>query len=338
MPTARDLAAWIQAELVGDPDVEVRDVGSIDAARPGDAVFALDAKFLTAAEQTPCAVVVTPRTLTSTQKTLLRVDDPRLSFPELVDRLRPQERPAPGIHATAAVSRDAQLSTTVSIGAHAVIESGAQIGERAVVGPGCIVGSDARIGDDTTLVASVTVYHGCRIGARCLLHAGVVVGSDGFGFAADAKGRHRKIRQVGIAVIGDDVEIGANSAIDRATFGETVVGDGTKIDNLVHIGHNVRIGKHVIVCAGVGISGSCEIGDHAVLLGQAGMKDHLKVGRGAIVMPQSGLREDVPDGAHVFGSPARTRMERERVWVAEGKLPELLKRVAAIEKKLQGPG
>jgi UDP-3-O-[3-hydroxymyristoyl] glucosamine N-acyltransferase len=160
----------------------------------------------------------------------------------------------------------------------------------------------------------------------------VVVGADGFGFATGADGRHTKVRQLGNVVIGDDVEIGAGSAVDRGTFGSTTIGDGTKIDNLVHVAHNCRIGKNVLLAAQVGISGSCEIGDGAILLGQAGLKDHLKIGARAVIMPQSGIAKDVPPGVAMFGSPAFTRMQRERHLAALVKLPELMKRVKALEK------
>lgn len=338
MPTAREVAAWIQAELTGDPDVEVRDVNAIDGARAGDAVYALDAKRLAAAEQTPAAVVLVPRNLASSLKTLLRTDDPRVAFATLVDRFRPPDKPLPGIHASASVARDARVAKTASVGAFAVVEAGAQVGERAAVGAGCVLGPRSAVGDDTVLCARVTVYHDCRIGARGLVHSGVVIGSDGFGFAQDPKGRHVKIRQIGNVEIGDDVEIGANTAIDRATFGSTTVGDGTKIDNLCHIGHNCRIGKHVLLAAQVGLSGSIEIGDHAILLGQVGVKDHLRIGARAIVLPQSGLSQDVPEGTVWFGSPALPRMQREREFAALHRLPELLKRVSRIERKLGTDG
>ena len=334
MPTARELAAFLQADLTGDPDVEVRDVGAIDAAKAGDAVFALDAKYLSLAESGPAAVVVVPRALSSPHKTLLKVDDARLSFAKLVERLRPAERPIPGIHASAIVARDARVAKTASIGAFAVIESGAEVAERAVIGPGCALGARSAVGEDTVLAAHVTVSRECRIGARCLIHAGAVVGSDGFGYTPDAQGRHAKVPQVGNVEIGDDVEIGANSTIDRATLGSTTIGDGTKIDNLVHIGHNCRVGKHVLMASQVGISGSCEIGDYAILLGQSGFAGHIKIGERAVVMPQSGIRGDIPPGQTYFGSPAVPKMQRERIWVASRKLPELLKRVKALEKKL----
>ncbi|MCE9584197.1 MAG: UDP-3-O-(3-hydroxymyristoyl)glucosamine N-acyltransferase [Planctomycetes bacterium] len=334
MPTARELAAFLQADLTGDPEVEVRDIGAIDTAKPGDAVFALDAKWLGAAESGPCAVVVVPRTLSSTAKTLLRVDDAKFSFACLVEKLRPVEKPVPGIHASAVVARDARVAKTASVGPFVVIETGAEVGERAVIGAGSVLGARSVVGPDTVVSANVSIYRDCVIGARCLLHASVVIGSDGFGFAQDKDGRHRKFPQVGNVVVGDDVEIGASTAIDRASLGSTTIGDGTKIDNLVHIAHNCRIGKHVIIASQAGLSGSVEVGDHAILLGQTGYHGHIRIGARAVVLPQSGVPSDVPDGQMVFGSPAIPRLEREKVWAASRKLPELLKRVRAIEKKL----
>ncbi|KAF0246578.1 MAG: UDP-3-O-acylglucosamine [Planctomycetota bacterium] len=334
MPTARELAAYLQADLTGDPDIEVRDVGAVDAAKAGDAVFALDARYLALAETGPAALVVVPRALSSAHKTLLKVDDARLSFAKLVERLRPVEKPVPGIHASAIVSRDARVAKTASVGPFAVIESGAEVADRAVIGAGCLLGARSSVGADTALAAHVTISRECLVGERCVIHAGVVVGADGFGFTPDAQGRYAKVPQVGNVVVGDDVEIGANTTIDRATLGSTTIGDGTKIDNLVQIGHNCQVGKHVIMASQVGISGSCEIGDHAVLLGQSGLKGHLKIGERAVVMPQSGIAFDVPPGQTVFGSPAVPKVECERIWVASRKLPELLKRVKALEKKL----
>ena len=334
MPRAKDVAAWIQAELAGDPEVEIRDVGSIESAKAGDVVFALDAKFLAAAEDTPAAAVIVPRGLSSGQKTLFRVDEPRIAFATLVDRFRPPARPVPGLHANAVVARDARVAKTASVGAFAVIESGAQVGERAVIGPGCAVGARASVGEDSVLHARVTLYHECVVGARCILHSGTVIGADGFGYAQDAQGRHIKIRQVGNVVVGDDVEMGANCAVDRATFGSTTIGDGTKLDNMVHVAHNCRVGRHCILAAQVGISGSCEIGDHAILLGQVGVADHMKIGKRAIILAQSGIGEEVPDGTIWFGSPAQTRMQRERQMMALRKLPDLLKRVKEIERTL----
>src|SRR6185436_3942061 len=214
---------------------------------------------------------------------LILVDNPYLAFQLAVRIFRPdRDRPQPGIHPTAVVASDAKLGEGVSIGPWSVIESGAQLGARVVVGAHGYVGPRAEIGDDTSLYPRVTIREECVLGARCILHPGVVVGSDGFGFAFD-QGRYHKVPQVGNVVIGDDVEVGANTTIDRATTHSTRIGDGSKIDNLVQIGHNVVIGKHCIVVAQVGISGSTELADYVTIGGQAGLVGHIKLGRGAQV-------------------------------------------------------
>jgi UDP-3-O-[3-hydroxymyristoyl] glucosamine N-acyltransferase len=225
------------------------------------------------------------------------------------------------------------VDPTASIGAFAVVEADASIGPRVRVGPLVYVGAGVEIGEASVLFPHVTIYHGCRLGARVVVHAGVVIGADGFGFIPGAD-RHLKIPQVGIVIVEDDVEIGANSTIDRATLGETVIGRGTKIDNLVHVGHNVDVGERCLMAAQVGIGGSARVGRDVMLGGQAGVGDHVHVGDAAVVGGQSGAVQDVPGGQRVALTWARPATQAQRIWVAQAQLPDLLRSVKSLERRV----
>jgi UDP-3-O-[3-hydroxymyristoyl] glucosamine N-acyltransferase len=244
------------------------------------------------------------------------------------------DRPAPGVHATAVVSPEAELGPEVAVGPHCVVEAGARLGARVVLGAGCYVGRDAQIGDDTWLWPRVVVRDECVLGARCIVHPGAVIGGDGFGFAFD-QGRYHKVPQVGNVVVGDDVEIGANACIDRATTDSTRIGDGSKIDNLVQIGHNVVVGPHCIIVAQVGIAGSTELEDHVTLGGQAGLVGHIKVGAGAMVGAQSGVTKSVPAETIVTGYPAVPHTAWKRLYAFLQKLPQLFQRTRELERRVE---
>jgi UDP-3-O-[3-hydroxymyristoyl] glucosamine N-acyltransferase len=231
------------------------------------------------------------------------------------------------------VAASAVVGAGATVAPCAVVGEGAVIGERAVIGACCVLAAGASIGEDTVLHANVVVEEGCRVGARCVVHAGVVIGSDGFGFATVA-GEHRKVPQVGIVVVEDDVELGANVCIDRAALGETRIGRGTKVDNLVQIGHNVRIGEHSLIVAQSGISGSTKLGHHVVMAGQSGAAGHLTLGDGTTVAAQSAVMHDTPPGAVISGSPARPLRDHQRAMAGLYRLDELRKRVRALEEAL----
>jgi UDP-3-O-[3-hydroxymyristoyl] glucosamine N-acyltransferase len=246
----------------------------------------------------------------------------------------PPTLPAPGVDVSARVAADARVDPTASIGALAVVESGASIGPRVRVDPLVYIGARAEIGEGSVLFPRVVVYADSRLGRRVIVHAGAVIGADGFGFIPGPHG-HQKLPQVGIVVVEDDVEIGANSTIDRATLGETVIGRGTKIDNLVQVGHNVEIGEHTLVAAQVGIGGSARLGANVVLGGQVGVGDHVKVGDGAVLAGQSGAAQDVGPGERLTGTWPRPVVQAIRIWRAEAKLPELIRSLKRVEKRLQ---
>ncbi len=332
----RDIAGRLDAALEGDGDLEITGVAGLREARPGDLSFVAQPRYAAEAARTRAsALVVAPDWNGAALCARLRVPQPEQAFARVAEWFAPPPvAPAPGVHPTAVVAPDARLGADVAIGPHCVIEAGAVIGERTALFAGCYVGFGAAVGPDCRLYPHVSIRERCRLGARVILHDGVVVGSDGFGYAADAEGVRHKIPQIGIVEIGDDVEIGANTTIDRARYGRTVIGNGVKIDNLVQIAHNVVIGDHAVVVAQVGIAGSAAIGARAVLAGQAGVSGHLTIGEGAVIGPQSGVNRDVPPGAQVLGSPPVPMPEYFRAHAHVLRLGEYRRRLAELEKRL----
>ncbi len=330
-----ELAAELNGEVVGDGEVVIRGVAGIREALPGDITFIANSRYDTYLDDTRASAVICSHETREARVPLLRVDNPYLAFQRVVRIFRPdRDRPTPGIHPTAVVAPGARLGAEVSIGAHCVVEAGASLGDRVVLMPGCYVGHRAEIGEDTYLYPRVMVREDCVVGARGILHPGVVIGSDGFGFAFDA-GRYHKVPQVGNVVVGDDVEIGANTTIDRATTHSTRVGDGTKIDNLVQIGHNVVIGRHCIIVAQVGISGSTELEDYVTLGGQAGLAGHIRIGKGAMVGAQSGVTKSVPAETVVSGYPAVPHSLWKRLSALVHRLPDLVRRTKDLEERVE---
>jgi len=327
-----ELAAAIDGEAAGDREVEIVGVAEIATAGPGKIVMAADSRRLAEAEGSAASAVLLPENLSTERKPFVRAKNIRLAFARAIGILHPQRPPAPGIHPTATVGEGTRVSRSASIGPHAVIGEGCEILGQVVIGAACVIGDGVRIGEDSILYPHVTVYARCIIGARVILHGGAVVGSDGFGYAS-VNGRQVKIPHVGRVVVEDDVEIGANSAIDRATLGETRIGAGTKIDNLVQIGHNVVIGRDVVIAGQCGISGSVTIGDRAVLAGKVGVVDHAIIGEGAIVLAGAAVRKDVPAGAVMWGIPARPHREELEIQATLGRLPDLVKRMAKLERR-----
>jgi UDP-3-O-[3-hydroxymyristoyl] glucosamine N-acyltransferase len=332
--TLAELASLLRGEVIGDGSVVIGGVAGIREAMPGDITFLANSRYESHLGETHASAVICSREKRDATLPLLLVDNPYLAFQRAVRIFRPdQDRPAPGIHASAQVASDAVLGHEVAIGPHCVVESGARIGDRVVLMSGCYVGHRASIGDDTYCYPHVIVREDCVLGARCMLHPSVVVGSDGFGFAFD-EGRYHKVPQVGNVVIGDDVEIGANTTIDRATTHSTRIGDGTKIDNLCQIGHNVVIGRHCIVVAQVGISGSTELEDYVTLGGQAGLVGHIKIGKGAMVGAQSGVTKSVPAETVVTGYPASQHSGWKRLQAMFHRLPDLFQRTRELEDRV----
>ena len=328
-----DLAAELGLALDGDPDRTVTGVASLDEAGPDDLVFARTAAMAEALAATPARAVVAPEGLEVGERTALRSDDPGRDFFRAASLLLPDPRPPAGVDPRAVVAADAVVDPTAAIGPHCAIGSGARVGAGTVLHPGVVLYDGVTLGSDCILHARCVVANGSRLGDRVILQPGVVVGGDGFGYVGGADGGLEKMPHVGRVEIGDDVEIGANSTIDRGTLDDTRIGRGTKIDNLVQIGHNVRIGERCVVVAQAGIAGSTELGDGVVVLAQAGIVGHRHVGDNAFIGPQSGVHKDVAEGARILGSPQRAERRFHREMAALGRLPELFARVRDLERR-----
>lgn len=323
----------------GVEDREIFGLASLPEAGPDELSFFADARYLKALHKSRAGVILVPRDFAGEHSAvLIRCENPAEVFAGLVPYFSPPEPIwLPGIHVAAVVSPDARVADSACIQAGVVVEAGAVIGENSVIGANSYVGHDAMIGADCRIFSSVTIGAHCRIGDRVILHAGVVIGSDGFGFQFQ-NGRQEKIPQTGIVQIDDDVEIGANSAVDRARFGRTWIGEGTKLDNLVQIGHNVRIGRHCILCAQVAIAGSTRVGDYVTFAGKVGVNGHIEIGSRAIITAMSGVVADVPEGAVFGGRPAFDLDDYKRNYVQLRRIYKLYDRVAALEKKLSSAG
>jgi UDP-3-O-[3-hydroxymyristoyl] glucosamine N-acyltransferase len=337
--TLAEVAEAVGGRVVGDPSFRLEGVASLEGAAASDLSWVADSRRIREAIASAAGALLVGSEEAAGGRPAVVVGNPLAAFAHWLGRVRPPKRPRPGVSREARVARTARIGKGASIGPAAVIAAGASIGARAVVESGAYVGEGAQIGDDTWIHPNASVLEGCRVGQRCVIHSGAVVGSDGFGYVWDGAA-HRKIPQVGIVRIEDDVEIGANSTIDRATLGETVIGRGTKIDNLVQIGHNVVIGEHVIVCGQAGIAGSSRIGSRATLAGQAGVGDHVTVGDAATLTGQSGVVSGsrVAPGAVVSGMPAVAHREFLKAAALVARLPLILRRIEMLEKAAGGRG
>ena len=332
--TLGELAKALGATLEGDPRRLVTGVAPLESAGPEQVSFLTHPRYADAARSSRAGAFVADGKATGLPAPVLRVRAPEQALIDLLNLFYPPATVVPGVHRTAVVAADAHVDPTASVGAQAVIEAGARIGARVRVSPLAYVGPGVEIGEDSSVGAHVALLAGVRLGRRVLVHPGAVLGADGFGFAFDGA-QHRKIPQTGGVVIEDDVEIGANTTIDRATFGDTIVRRGTKIDNLVQIGHNVEVGEHSILVSQVGVSGSSRLGRGVVLAGQVGVADHVTVGDGALVGAQAGVPSDLDAGGKYLGTPARPMLEAKRIMAAETRLPELLRRVRALERAVE---
>lgn len=332
--TLGQLAAALGARLEGDPDRVVTGVAPLEAAGPDDIALVADARYAAAAHASRAGAFLAPEDVKDLPAPTLKSRLPRLTLVELLSLFHPQASVTPGVDRTAVVASDARVAATASIGALSVVESGAVIGDGVRVFPLVFVGEGAEIGDDSVLYPHVVVRERVRLGRRVIVHAGAVIGGDGFGYVFDGSS-HRKVPQVGTVIIEDDVEVGANATIDRATLGATVVRRGTKIDNLVMVAHNVVIGEDCVIAAQTGIAGSSRLGRGVVTGGQVGVADHVTVGDGAMLAAQTGVVIDVPAGEKIGGTYGRPMAEFKRIWASEGRLPELVRRVRRLEQRLE---
>ncbi|RPI05332.1 MAG: UDP-3-O-(3-hydroxymyristoyl)glucosamine N-acyltransferase [Ignavibacteriae bacterium] len=343
--TIREIAEWLGGEVVGsgiEARPEIERVAKIEDATTGCLSFLANPKYEKHLDTTNATAVLVSRKLDlkkyegQASCVFIRVDDPYLSFLQMLKRLSPSIDPfTSGIHPTAVVSPHAVMGNHVSVGAYAVVGDDAVVGENSKIGEGCIIGKHAQIGSDCLLYPHVVVYHQCVVGRRVILHSGAVIGSDGFGFAPKPDGTYEKIPQMGIAVIEDDVEIGANTTIDRAVMGDTRIHRGVKIDNLVQIAHNVSIGEHTVIAAQAGISGSTKIGAHCMIGGQVGVSGHIEIADHTALMAQSGIHFNIKEpGKSYFGSPADEARKAQRSAIAVKMLPEMLREFTALKNKV----
>ena len=334
--TAAAIAALVSGELIGDAQTAVDGVAPLDRAGRNELSVLSSAKYAPMMATTNAGVVLVDpefRDAPGTPGARIVVDKPLEKLLALLPKLYPSELPAPGIAATARIGQGATLGKRIAIGEYAVIGPNTTIGDDVIIGSHCVIGAGVTVGNGSRLWPSVTVYTGATLGARVFVHSGARIGCDGFGYVF-RDGEHQKIPHVGRCIIGDDVEIGANTTIDRGSIDDTVVGKGTKIDNLVHIAHNVRIGEKCLLMAQVGVAGSVTIGDGAILAGQAGISGHLSIGAGAKLAAQAGVFGDIPAGETWSGYPARPHRESLRASAALFKLAGMIRQ---LEKLLEDP-
>jgi len=334
--TTGQIAERIGATVIGDPNLPLTGFAPADSAKPGDLTFAENESYFARAKQSAASAILVAEDFSPDTKTLIRVTNARVAFAQVLPLFFPEPTFTAGIHPSAVVAATAQVDPTAHIGPHCVV------GERVKIGPGTVlisqvyVGDDCSVGEQTRLFPHVTLYQRSHLGKRVRIHAGAVIGADGFGYVFDGS-EHRKVPQVGQVLIQDDVEIGANTTIDRAALGATIICKGTKIDNLVQIAHNVTIGEHSIIVAQVGIAGSTKIGAYVTVAGQAGIAGHLRIGDRVTLAAQSGVMHHIPEGQKWMGSPAQPDRVTKRQLLAIERLPDLLRRVHELERRLGEP-
>jgi UDP-3-O-[3-hydroxymyristoyl] glucosamine N-acyltransferase len=328
-----DLAAELGADVVGDGSHEVSGVRPLDTATAEHLSFLHNPKYVEEARSSEAGAILVAEPEMLPGRNVLVCPEPYLALAHVLEIFHPATRPEPGVHPSAVVADGVSVGEGASIGPMVSVAPGAAIGERSVIGPGCVLGRDVSVGADCVLHPRVVIEDHCQIGDRCIIHSGTVIGADGFGFAT-VDGTHHKVPQVGIAVLEDDVELGANVCIDRAALGETRIGRGTKVDNLVQIAHNVQIGEHCLVVAQVGISGSCHIGHHTVFAGQSGCSGHLKIGSGVVLSARAVAIKDVPDGVTLSGYPARPHRDWLKSQATLQRLDGLREKVKELEERL----
>jgi UDP-3-O-[3-hydroxymyristoyl] glucosamine N-acyltransferase len=330
----RELAVWVDGTVIGDGEIEISGVSGIDEAQAGEITFIANPKYLPKLGETRASAVIASKELTRGEKPLLSVANPYLAFAKILTLFSQKPHQPKGIDSNAWISPTARLGKDLTLYPFVYIGDRCSIGDRVTLYPGVYIGEDSSIGDDSILYPNVSIYSGTAIGKRVILHSGVVVGSDGFAYVKEGK-KNVKIPQIGRVEIEDDVEIGSNTTIDRATFGKTTIRRGVKIDNLVQVAHNVTIGEDSIIVAQVGISGSTKIGSNVTLAGQVGVVGHIEIGDNVMVGAQSGVLNDLPANQGYTGSPALPHRQFLRAIAIFPKLPEMRKILIEIEKRLK---
>ncbi|UCD84555.1 MAG: UDP-3-O-(3-hydroxymyristoyl)glucosamine N-acyltransferase [Deltaproteobacteria bacterium] len=332
--TLEELANYVGGEVIGDKKVKIKSVGSIDGAIEGQIAFIASTRYLRKLNQTEASAIVVPPKVKRAKKPILVSENPYLAWAKIATMLSPEPQFSREISRSSTIAPSAKLGKDLSIYPFVYVGERVEIDDRVVLMPGVWVGDDSRIGEDSVIYANASIYPGSGIGKRVIIHSGAVIGSDGFGFVPEGK-KHFKIPQRGVVVVEDDVEIGANVTIDRATLGKTIIKKGTKIDNLVQIGHNVIIGENCIIVAQVGISGSTKLGNNVILAGQVGVSDHVKIGDNVVVGAKSGVSNSIAPNRQVSGIPTIAHRDWLRAATIFGKLPELRKTLRELEKKVK---
>jgi UDP-3-O-[3-hydroxymyristoyl] glucosamine N-acyltransferase len=332
--TVQQLADLVQGQVQGNGELEVTAARPLEQATTGDITYVDGEKHLPQLHASTATAAVVPPSIPANDKTLIRVKDPLLAFVDIVRHLHGRaELPPHGIDPRAFVDSSAKIGAAPSIHPFASIGAGTIVGDRCRIYSGVAIGRDCRIGDDVTIYPNAVLYDGARVSDRTIIHANAVLGADGFGYRFQG-GRHMKVPQQGYVDIGADVEIGACTTIDRGTFGATSIGAGTKIDNLVQVGHNCHVGKHNIFVSQLGMAGSCSTGDFVVIAGQVGVADHVHIGAGAIIGAKAGVVKDIPAGQKTLGAPATPEREQKRILMSLEHLPEMRKDVRKIKQQL----
>jgi len=331
----RDICELVDGELFGDGDIVIHGVAGIKEAQEGQITFIANTRYLSEIEKTQASAIIVCKGLFFNGKPLIQVTNPYIAWAKVVEDFvsKPEEQ-IKGVHPTAIIGENVKLGNDITIKAYAFIGDSVQIGDETVISPFVYIGNDSKIGSNTLIYPNVTIREEITIGNRVIIHSGTVIGSDGFGYASD-RVKHHKIPQIGTVIIEDDVELGANVTVDRANTGKTVIGRGTKVDNLVQIAHNVIIGENCLIVAQVGISGSAEIGNRVKLGGQAGVVGHIKVGDDAQITAKSGISKSIPPGQIVWsGVPVMPHSKDLRIQASTRRLPELIDQISEMEKRL----
>jgi len=329
-----EIADLLEGELEGDSSINILGVAKIEDAGGGEISFISNPKYAKYIDTTNASAVIVSKDFPETTKSIIRTQNAYLSFLKVLKIFHPpMETVAEGIHPSANIDKTTKMGANVRIGAYVVIDKNCRIGENVTIHPGVVIGPDVAIGNNTIIYANVVLREQVRIGNNVIIHSGTVIGSDGFGFAREGQQYH-KIPQVGTVVIEDDVEIGANCTIDRATLGNTIIHKGVKLDNLIQVAHNVEIGENTVIAAQTGISGSTKIGKNVMIGGQVGFVGHIEIGDNTTIGAQSGVSKSLPPNSVYFGYPARPIMQAKREEAALRKLPDLLKKISELEAKL----
>ncbi|MEE8360274.1 MAG: UDP-3-O-(3-hydroxymyristoyl)glucosamine N-acyltransferase [Candidatus Omnitrophota bacterium] len=330
--SVQEIAFLLKGEVVGNGATKIAKINSLESAKEGDLAFAFSKKHLRSIEDTKASCVVVPKDFDApSKKILIKTERPKEAFIGMLNFLYKPTEKKPGTNKQATVSPTAKIGKGVYIGPHAVVEDEAAIGDNTTIEAGVFIGQKSSVGKNTFINPNVTIYHHCCIGSNCIIHSNTVIGSDGFGFF-EKDGIQHKIPQIGKVVIHDNVEIGSNVSIDRATVGETVIEEGAKLDNLIQVAHNVRIGKNVVMAGGSGIAGSAVIEDNVVVAAQAGIKDHVRIGKGAIIGPKAGVKDDVAPGKIVIGIPAKDGREVAKELAAVSRLTKNINKIFRLLK------